>query len=344
MQVKQTRFGQTPQGAEVSLFTLSNDQGLRISVTDFGATLCRLYFPDKAGTSANLVLGYDGFENLLADSNYFGATVGRYGNRIANGRFELDGQTYALSQNEDNNHLHGGIDGFNKKLWSVVNVSDDLITFNLSSVDGEEGYPGNLSANLSYSLTPDNELIIDYDAQTDAACPVNLTNHSYWNLAGSGDILDHRLTLDCAHYLPVTEALLPTGEIRSVADSPFEFRFEEIIGKRIDAVAGGYDHCFVHSAAPARRPQSIARVEDPASGRVMTVATTEPAVQLYTGNFLEDVQGADGAVYGKHSGFCLEAQQYPDAPNQATFPNTVLRPGEHYRQKTVHRFSHAGES
>lgn len=342
MHVEQTQFGITPEGADVSLFSLNNGNGLTCSVTDFGATLCRLYFPDKTGRLQNLVLGYDGFENVLGDANYFGATIGRYGNRIGNGQFQIEGKPFQLTQNEARNHLHGGAVGFNKKRWDIVAINDDSITLHLSSAEGDEGYPGNLSVSLSYRLTETNELIIDYTAQTDAACPVNLTNHSYWNLAGTGNILDHRLTLECSHYLPITEELLPTGEILPVANSPFDFRTPEIIGSRIGAVNGGYDHCFVMSDNGSREPKTIARIEEPLSGRVMTIATTEPAIQFYTGNFLEDVQGADGNVYDKHSGFCLEAQHYPDSPNQPSFPNTLLRPGDLYRQTTVHKFSHAG--
>jgi aldose 1-epimerase len=344
VKVKQTRFGTTPTGSNISLFSLDNGQGLTMAVTDFGATLCSLHFPDKAGHLDNIVLGYDSFEDLLADSNYFGATIGRYANRIANGQFEIDGETFQLTQNEDANHLHGGEVGFNKKRWDILVANEDSITFHLSSAAGEQGYPGNLSVSLSYRLTAANELIIDYTAKTDAACPVNLTNHSYWNLAGSGDILAHRLTLECPRYLPVTEALLPTGEIASVANSAFDFISAATIGARINAVAGGYDHCFVRSDKVTGEPKLIARVEDPLSGRIMTMATTEPSIQFYTGNFLDNVQGADGNTYGKHSGFCLEAQHYPDSPNQPSFPNTLLRPDEVYKQTTIHRFSQAGES
>jgi aldose 1-epimerase len=342
VKIPQTQFGRTPEGSDISLFSLNNDKGLTISVTDFGATLCRLYFPDKNGQGHNLVLGYDGFENLLADSNYFGATIGRYGNRIANGQFELHGKSFQLTQNEADNHLHGGAVGFNKRRWDIVTVNSDSITFRLSSPAGEEGYPGNLSVSLSYRLTATNELIIDYTAQTDAATPINLTNHSYWNLSGTGDILDHRLTLECPDYLPVTEELLPTGEIASVGNTPFDFRTTEAIGSRIGAVLGGYDHCFVISDCASREPRRIARVEDPISGRVMTVETTEPGIQFYTGNFLDNVRGADGNVYSKYSGFCLEAQHYPDSPNQPSFPNTILQPGDLYKQTTVYKFSLAG--
>ena len=341
MKLDRQVFGRAAQGQDLSLFVLDNEQGLKICVTDFGATLTRVYFPDKAENTLNLVLGYEDSAGVMTDDNYFGSTIGRYGNRIARGRFQLDDKTHQLACNDGSNHLHGGGAGFNKKVWDVADVGDCWVTFACMSPDGEEGYPGNLSVEVTYRLTQDNELVIDYRAQTDAATPLNLTNHTYWNLAGagSGNVLDHLVTLHCEHYLPVDEELLPTGEVAQVVGTPFDFRTPNTIGSRISQVDGGYDHCFVQANETLDEPRELAKVKDPESGRTMTVLTTEPGVQFYSGNFLDGVQGIDGNVYGKHGAFCLEAQHFPDSPNRPDFPNTILRPGVNYRQKTVHRFS-----
>lgn len=341
MKVEKSLLGATPAGSPLNLYTLDNEQGLSIAVSDFGANLTRVYFPDREGHKENLVLAHRTIEDLLANDGYFGAIIGRYGNRIAEGRFSLDGHRYQLACNQNGHHLHGGDEGFNSRLWTFEKADNNSVTFSYFSPDGEEGYPGNLSVQVCYRLTQDNKLFIEYQASTDKATPLNLTNHSYWNLAGagSGDILDHRLMLNCEHYLPVDESLIPTGKIAPVAGSPFDFRHPRTIRERIDETNGGYDHCFVQAADVLSTPREIARVEDLDSGRAMTVSTTEPGVQFYTGNFLDGVQGADGHVYDVHAAFCLETQHFPNSPNEPTFPNTILRPGETYRQTTCHQFS-----
>ncbi|MBT7335607.1 MAG: galactose mutarotase [Gammaproteobacteria bacterium] len=341
MKLSKTFFGRTLEGAEVSLFKLQSPNGLSVELTDFGATLTRLYFPDKQGVRQNLVLGYEDASGVINDANYFGATIGRCANRINQGKFELDGRMIQLSQNEGEHHLHGGIEGFNKKVWALVDGGEHYLKLAYTSADGDEGYPGELSVEITYRVTEKNELVIEYDAvATTCATPVNLTHHSYWNLAGAGvaDVLGHRLMLGCERYLPVDEALLPTGEIVPVAGTPFDFRVAQTIGLRLTDVPGGYDHCFVRGDARLASPALIATVEHPPSGRVMTVSTTEPAVQFYTGNFLDGVEGADGQLYCRHGAFCLEAQHFPDSPNQPQFPSVNLKPGAKYHQTTIYRF------
>jgi aldose 1-epimerase len=337
-------FGTLPDGTAVELYTLYNSAGLRARIMTYGAIVVSLEVPDREGRLADITLGYDSLEGYLETTPYFGAIVGRYGNRIAKGAFSLDGVTYTLAANNGENHLHGGIRGFDKVVWTAEPLREDRavgVRMRYLSPDGEEGYPGNLDSAVTYRITEDNELMITYEATTDKATPVNLTHHSYFNLAGqgTGDILGHELQILADRYTPVDEGLIPTGELRPVAGTPFDFTEPHRIGERIAQVPGGYDHNFVLTSgggglAPA------ARVYEPASGRVMEIATTEPGIQFYAGNFLDgSIAGKLGKVYHKHFGFCLETQHFPDSPNQPGFPSTILRPGETYRSRTVHRFT-----
>jgi aldose 1-epimerase len=292
----------------------------------------------------DIVLGHDSLEGYLKSSPYFGCIVGRYGNRIAKGRFTLDGVEYKLAANNGPNHLHGGFKGFDKVVWAAQSVSEQGargVKFNYLSPDGEEGYPGNLLVRVTYLLTDRNELSIRYEAETDKATPVNLTQHSYFNLAGQGegDILGHELTLDAPSYTPVDEGLIPTGQIADVAGTPFDFTKPAVIGAWIAQVPGGYDHNYVLGSGGGKLAPA-ARVSEPRSGRVMEIATTEPGIQFYAGNFLDGtITGKSGKVYNKHYGFCLETQHFPDSPNRPGFPSTILRPGLKYHSLTVHTFS-----
>ncbi len=339
MAVTKQPFGAAPNGEPVELYTLTNPNGMTMKVMTYGAIVTELHAPDAAGRLADVVLGFDSLDAYLAGHPYFGAAIGRFGNRIANAQFTLDGVTYRLAKNDGDNHLHGGEEGFDKKVWKAEPVGDAAVRFSRVSPDGEENYPGELTVSMTYALTDDNAFRIDYEATADKATPVNLTNHSYFNLAGqgAGDILDHVLTIEADCYTPVNDALIPTGEIASVEGTPLDFRSPTRIGDRIEQV-GGYDHNYV------LRNQSgelalAARVQDPQTGRVMEVRTTEPGMQLYTGNFLDgSLTGKGGAVYRKHYGFCLETQHYPDSPNQPNFPSCILRPGETYRSATEYRF------
>ncbi len=346
---EESMIEQKPFG--VHLYTLENANGMRARITNYGGILVSLEVPDRDGVSGDVVLGFDTLEEYVDDSPYFGALIGRYGNRIADGRFRLQGREYSLARNNGPNHLHGGIRGFDKVVWKaepLVSERGEALRLALLSPDGEEGYPGNLSVEVVYTLTPENELRIDYRAETDAPTPVNLTHHSYFNLAGpaAGDILEHEVTINAGAFLPTDDGLIPTGEVRSVAGTCMDFRTPHTIGERIAEIegehfAGGYDHCYVLTVpeSPAG-PFSAATVYDRRSGRVMEVLTTEPGMQFYTGNFLDGtLTGSEGVVYGKHHGFCLEAQHYPDSPNQPDFPPVILEPGEIYSQTTIYRFS-----
>ncbi|MEN6457414.1 MAG: aldose epimerase family protein [Thermoguttaceae bacterium] len=346
MSVTREPWGSTPQGQQIERFTLVNKHGLRVKIMTYGATITAVETPDRDGQMANITLGLESAEDYLAGHPCFGSTVGRYANRIAKGRFCLDGVEYRLATNNGPNHLHGGLRGFDKVVWRAELVECPGmagVAFSYRGVDGEEGYPGTLDAQVTYSLTDDNELRMEYAATTDRPTVVNLTNHAYWNLAGagSGDVLGHQLTLHAERYLPTDEGLIPTGELRPVADTPMDFRRPTPVGSHIEA-AGGYDHCYVLDGWIAgQEPRLAAQVTEPRTGRVMEVLTTEPAVQLYTANGLDGRLGAFGRTYGKYSGLCLEAQHFPDAPNQPAFPSTELRPGQMYRQRTVHRFGTA---
>jgi aldose 1-epimerase len=343
MDIQKQVFGQLPDGKNVDLYILSNTKGIKARIMTYGATLVSLEIPDRDGTIADITLGYDSIDGYIEASPYFGSTVGRYANRIAKGKFTLNGMEYALAQNNGENHLHGGIMGFDKVVWNsepIRKESEVGIKFMYFSKDGEEGYPGNLACTVIYMLTDDDELKISYEAETDKPTHVNLTHHSYFNLAGqgSGDILAHELMLDADNYTPVDEGLIPTGEIRSVEDSPMDFTTPQTIGDRIDQMQGGYDHNFVLRSGRGELTLA-ARVYEPKSGRTMEIHTTEPGIQFYSGNFLDgSITGKSGKVYHKHYGFCLEPQHFPDSPNKPSFPSTVLNPGEKYESLTVFKF------
>lgn len=342
-------FGKTNDGQAVDLFLLTNRNGLQASISNYGGIVTALKVPDSKGKFDNIVLGFDKLDSYLAGHPYFGCIVGRFGNRIARGKFTLDSKTYELAKNNGENHLHGGIKGFDKVVWKAqgfLGADGPALKLTYTSKDGEEGYPGTLKATVTYVLGNNNELRIHYHATTDKATPINLTHHGYFNLAGegNGDILGHILTLKADRFLPIDKTLIPTGELRSVKDTPFDFRKPTAIGARINSqddqlVFGkGYDHCFVlEGKGPGT--SLAARVLEPTTGRVMEVYTTEPGVQLYTGNFLDGTQvGPRGKAYQHRSGFCLETQHFPDSPNQPAFPSTILRPGQEYSSTTVYRF------
>jgi len=351
--VKQS-WGELPDGRPVHLYTLRNAPGMTLRVSDYGCIIVSLTAPGRAGQHADVVLGYDRLARYLKATPYFGSVVGRYGNRIAGGKFTLDGQTYSLATNNDPGgmpcHLHGGEVGFDKVLWDAEGIVRDQavgLRFHYLSRDGEEGYPGNLDVTVHYWLTDARELRIEYRATTDRATPVNLTHHSYFNLGGhdSGAILDHELTIAANHITPVDQGLIPTGELLAVTGTPFDFRDPTPIGLRIEAdheqlrFGRGYDHNFVLSRCDGKL-RLAATVYEPRSGRFMELLTTEPGVQFYCGNFLDGSNvGKGGHAYHHRTGLCLEAQHFPDSPNRPQFPSTILRPGEVYRQTTVYRFS-----
>jgi aldose 1-epimerase len=349
--VARTALGQTRDGAVVERFTLTNAQGMEVHAISFGAIITSIRVPDRRGAMDDVVLGFDTIDGYLGTHPYFGAVVGRYGNRIAKGQFRLDGNTYQLATNNGPNHLHGGVKGFDKAVWrgELVGPRDGRVgvVFTHTSADGDEGYPGMLTAKVTYTLTPSNELIVDYDATTvKAATPVNLTQHSYFNLAGAGsrDILDHVLTIDADRFTPVDSTLIPTGELAEVAGTPFDFRQPMRIGARIDADNAqlkngtGYDHNWVINRTGAGLVHA-ARLEDLSTGRTLDVSTTEPGVQFYSGNFLDGtITGKGGRVYKRRFGLCLETQHFPDSPNHPDFPSTILRPGERLLSETVFTF------
>jgi len=338
------KYGTLPDGTEVDLYTLSNAHGMRVKIITYGAMITSVEVPDRDGKPANVTLFRDSLEDYLAGHPYFGCVVGRYANRIAKGKFTLEGQEYTLATNNDENHLHGGEKGFDKYVWKAQPIKTDGIvgvTMTHVSPDGDEGYPGELTAAVAYTLTDENELRMAYTATTTKPTVVNLTNHAYWNLAGagSGKILDHLMMLGADEYLPVDEGLIPTGERKPVEGTPMDFREPQPIGSRIDQVEGGYDHCYVLNKQPDEEMSLAARVVEPESGRVMEIYTTQPGIQFYTGNFLDGTVSGGGVDYQKHDGFCLETQHFPDSPNKPDFPSTVLKPGETYEQVTIHRFS-----
>jgi aldose 1-epimerase len=349
--IQKAEWGALPDGRPVHLYTLKNAAGMEVRISNYGGIITHWTAPDRAGKYADITLGYDSLSAYLAATPYFGAIIGRYGNRIAKGRFSLDGQTYQLAANNIGNHLHGGLKGFDKVLWTAEALEKDgALKLTYSSPDGEEGYPGRLDVEVVYTLTQDNALKIDYKAVTDKTTVINLTNHAYFNLSGdpSRDILSHELELNSAHFLPVDKTLIPTGERRPVAGTPFDFTTPQTIGARIEtkndeqlAFGGGYDHCWlIDRTLTDTTLQRAGILYDPAGGRRLEVLTTEPAVQFYSGNFLDgSITGKGGVVYRRRSGLCLETQHCPDSPNQAAFPTTVLKPGETYRTETVYRFS-----
>lgn len=328
---------------KVDLYTLTNKNGLQVTISTYGGTVTSWIVPDKNGKKSSILLGYDSLSGYLAHPPYFGALIGRYGNRIANGKFKLDGKEYKLATNDGKNHLHGGLKGFDKIVWTATTFSDTLPSLALSYIsrDGEEGYPGNLKVTVLYSLTDDNELSIEYNAETDKATPVNLTNHSYFNLTGDhvNTILDETLKIDADFYTPVDSTLIPTGEIKSVKGTPFDFTTATKIGARIDSVKGGYDHNWVLNRK-GKDLQLAAVLVDDATGRKLEVFTTEIGLQVYSGNFLDaKIQASHGVPFLKHTALCMETQHFPDSPNEPKFPTTILKPGEKYHSVTKYKIS-----
>jgi aldose 1-epimerase len=344
--IEKAAFGTTPDGTPVDLYVLTNSKGMKAKIITYGAILTELHVPDRNGKLADVVLGFDDLQGYLAGHPFFGATVGRVANRIAKGKFTLDGKEYSLAVNNGPNSLHGGLKGFDKAVWKAeqVKVADGVaVRFSHLSPDGDEGYPGKLSVTVTYTLTNENALKIDYQATTDKPTPVNLTNHSYFNLAGhqAGDILGQELTLQADEYTPADDTLIPTGEIKSVKGTPLDFTKPTTIGSRIAQLktTGGYDHNFVLRGG-GKKLAPAARVYEPKSGRVMEMETTEPGVQLYTSNGLDGkLKGKSGVAYPKHAAFCLEAQHFPDSVNHPNFSSVILRPGKTYSQTTVYKFS-----
>ena len=340
--MKQT-FGKLADGTTVEIYTLRNNSGMEARITNYGATLVSLTAPDKRGAMADVVLGYDDPRRYETDTFYIGSIQGRYANRIAAGKFTLDGKEFSLARNNNGNHLHGGVRGFNKRVWKATTTPEGALRLTYVSPDGEEGYPGRLTTVVTYTLTGDNALRIDYRATSDRATVLNLTNHAYFNLKGAGEILDHELKLAASRFTPTDANSIPTGELRGVSGTPFDFTTPQRIGARIEVndeqmrFGAGYDHNFVLDKAGAA--SVAAEVYEPTTGRVMRMFTTEPGVQFYTGNFLKDVPGKASKVYQRREGFCLEAQHFPDSPNKPAFPSVVLRLGAAYAQTTIYQFS-----
>jgi aldose 1-epimerase len=339
-------FGKTPDGTPVAIYTLTNAKGVEARVTTYGGRVVSLKVPDRKGAMGDVILGFDSLAGYIDNPGpFFGALIGRYGNRIGGARFTLGGVEYKVDRNDGANSLHGGALGFDKRVWTAKELGDGGLELTYLSKDGEEGYPGNLKATATYHLTAANELRIDYAATTDKTTVANLTNHSYFNLRGDGDILGHILTLNADRFTPVDSGLIPTGELRAVNGTPFDFRKPTAIGVRIEQtdeqlkLGKGYDHNWVLNRN-GRRLSLAARVEEPSTGRVLEVSTTEPGIQFYTGNFLDGTaKGKGGKAYGLRSGFCLETQHFPDSPNKPEFPSTVLKPGEKFHSTTVFKFS-----
>ncbi len=344
MKIEKRVFGQMPDGREVHIFRLENSNGMIAEITNYGAIVTSLEVPDREGELSDIVLGFESLDEYLGEHPYFGAVVGRYANRIAGARFELDGNEYRLAANDGNNHLHGGIGGFDKRVWDFEILTSEegasrlLLTY--LSPDGEEGYLGNLQVSVICELNDNNELRFEFMAETDKATPVNLAHHGYFNLnGGTGPVLDHDLQINAGRFTGVNDELIPTGKLLPVDGGPMDFRDMKPVGRDIAGVPGGYDHNYVLDGNEGE-PGKAAVLYDPASGRQMEVLTTQPGVQLYTGNFLDGtITGREGVVYGKYWGLCLETQHFPDSPNQPSFPNTILRPGEEYKHTAVYRFS-----
>ncbi len=345
-----TSFGATADGRAIDLIALRNANGMEVRAMTYGGIIVSVKVPDRAGHFDDVVLGHDDAAGYFTNPPYFGAIIGRYGNRIARGTFTLDGRHYALATNNGPNHLHGGLKGWDQAVWTAAPFQDQRgagIVFTHTSADGDEGYPGTVQATVTYTLTDANELRIDYGARTDKATVINLTQHSYFNLAGSmaTDILSHQLMIAADRYTPVDAGLIPTGELASVEGTPFDFRQMTPIGARINQKdaqlerGNGYDHNFALNRQDSGMVLA-ARVSEPVTGRTLEVSTTEPGLQFYSGNFLDGtITGKGGVKYGRRAGFCLETQHYPDSPNHATFPSTVLRPGQEYRTTTVFKFA-----
>ena len=349
-QIDSTAFGTTPDGEEATLYTLTNAQGAEAKITNYGGIVVSLQVPDRNDSLGDVVLGFDEIKPYTGASPYLGALIGRYGNRIARGKFTLNGEEYTLAQNNDQNHLHGGLQGFDKVLWRAEPVQSDSsvgLILRYQSADGEEGYPGTLDVTVEYAFTDDNNLRIHYQATTDAPTVINLTNHSYFNLAGqaSGSILDHEVMINADRFVPIDSTLIPTGELAEVSGTPFDFTKPTQVGARIEnddtqlAYGIGYDHCWVLNR-DGDGLSLAATVYEPTSGRFMEVMTTEPGIQFYSGNFLDGtLTGKEGATYSQRSGLCLETEHFPDSPNQPDFPSVVLEPGETYETTTVYKFS-----
>lgn len=344
MNIQKKNFGETSEGKEVELYTFNNENGIELKVMTYGATIISLKVPDKNGQLGDIVLGYDNLKDYVNNSPYFGATVGRYANRIKRGRFTINDIKYQLSINNGKNHLHGGIKGFDKVVWDAQPFKENNVVglkLTYRSKDGEQGYPGNLIASVTYTLTNDNELKMEYEATTDKPTIVNLSNHCYFNLAGQGkrDILDHELMINANSFTPVDDGLIPTGEIKDVKGTSMDFTSLMAIGARIKKVKGGYDHNFVLNNKNGSLALAV-RVYEPTSGRTMEIYTTQPGIQFYSGNFLDGtITGKENKIYKKHYAFCLEPQHFPDSPNHSNFPSVVLNPGGKYFQQSVYIFS-----
>jgi aldose 1-epimerase len=339
-------FGRMPDGKEVYEYILINANNIEVRVINYGGIITSLQVPDRNGVAEDIVLGYDSLNGYLKSSPYFGALVGRYANRIANGKFAIDGKEYSVAQNNNGQHLHGGIIGFDKVFWNIDQLNSKTLKLVYTSRDMEEGYPGNLNVEVTYELTDANEFTISFKATTDKKTIVNLTQHSYFNLTGNAkrDILDHEVTIHADQFVPVNKFLIPTGELKDVSGTPFDFRKQTTIGLRTNEndqqleVAGGYDHCWVLSSKDSSK--HAATVYEPLSGRIIDVFTTEPGMQLYCGNFLDgSITGKQGIIYKHCYGFCLETEHFPDSPNHKSFPSTELSPGQVYRTKTTYTFS-----
>ncbi|MGA9118334.1 MAG: aldose epimerase family protein [Bacteroidota bacterium] len=338
-------YGNLADGTKITEYTLDNGKGMVVSVINWGGIITRIITPDKNGKPADIALGFTGLDGYLGNSPYFGAIIGRYGNRIGHAKFTLEGKTYTLPANDGQNTLHGGTKGFNKAVWDVTpftKTNSCGLTLKYTSPDGEDGFPGTLKTTVMYTLTDKNELEFEFSATTDKATPVNLTQHSYFNLHGEGNgtILDHRLTIFADRYVAVDQTLIPTGKLPTVKGTAMDFLTPHVIGDRIDQVPGGYDHSYVLDRKNQSGMFHAVRLEDPTSGRRIDVYTMEPAVQFYSGNFLDGtITGENGKPYVKHGGLALETQHYPDSPNQPTFPSTILTPGKKYHTKTIYSFS-----
>ena len=344
--ISQAPFGKTADGTPVEIYTLRNDKGCEARIMTYGGIVVSLKVPDKNGNFGDVVLGYDKLDDYVKNSPFFGALVGRYGNRIAKGKFTLDGKEYTLAVNSGANNLHGGPVGFDKRVWkatALLTADGPVLKLNYLSQDGDQGFPGNLNVTATYTLTADNGLLLSYTATTDKPTLCNLTQHSYFNLAGKGDVLNYLVYINADKFTPVDKALIPTGELKPVEGTPFDFRKPTAIGARINAAdeqikfGNGYDHNWVINKPPGKLGL-VARVTDPTSGRVMEVLSTEPGVQFYTGNFLDGYTGKGGWVYKNRSGLCFEPQHYPDSPNHPQFPSAALKPGETYQNTILYRF------
>jgi len=340
-------FNKTLEGKQTKLYTLTNKNGVKVEITNYGATIVSIHVPDKNGKFKDIALGYDSIDEYISGNVFLGATVGRFANRIANGKFNINGKTYHVAVNNGKNHLHGGLKGFNTVVWDASSIEGkQTLELEYISKDGEENYPGNLSTKIIYRLTEENELQISYQATTDKTTIVNLTHHSYFNLAGEGNtsILDHELMIDSDQFTPLNNNQIPTGEYRETTNTPFDFKKLTPIGKRIDIdneqlkIGSGYDHNWILKNNK-NKVALVAAVHEPISGRYLEVFTNQPGIQCYTSNFLNDIIGKSGKTYHNRSAFCLETQHFPDSPNQSNFPSTILEPNENYAYTCIYKFS-----